>query len=123
MANEALIFRRKFSLWIIPFASLSEISLERPKKLSSEVCQSVNHTKKQGRNVELQLTSVSRGRIQHPLAAPGVTMLSQSEIFVSGFVYGYGQVSTPETPNNHWSVTCVELSIPSFLQRYFSHSM
>ena len=38
----ALSFNRKFSLWITAFATLSEICRGRPKKLSSEVCQSVN---------------------------------------------------------------------------------
>ena len=70
--QRALSFNRKFSLWIITLASLNEICRGRPKKLRSEVCQSVKYKwpspyKKQVRNLEFQLTSVSRGRVRPPL--------------------------------------------------------
>ena len=75
-ANEALIFRRRFSPWITTFASLS--APQETQLGSVPVSKRASPYKKQGRNVELQLTSASRGRVRHPLAATGVTMLSQN---------------------------------------------
>ena len=92
-ANGALNFIRKFSLWITTLASLNEIFSESKRNLSRvpqetelgsvPVSQWNSPYKKQFRNLEFQLTSVSRGHVRPPpLVVCCVVLLSDQTMSV-----------------------------------------